>query len=227
MTSFLPYPRVMTEMDTLKAALRGRSIARYGDGELRICFGGTAAAQRTHSIMLQKELRAILALPQKALVCIPNISTDLPPGKQVSWAHYANRKFTALYKQPLYGSAFITRPDSAPHIDCPEYWDLMRQLWAGREVTLVIGTNRSLDADMIAKDCKQLRIVHAPAENAYLKIAEIERDIGMPDGVVVMCLGPTATVLACRLVDKGVQALDLGHVGMFMKRNARKAATNE
>jgi hypothetical protein len=35
---------------------------------------------------------------------------------------------------------------------------------------------------------------------------------------VIICLGPTATVLAERLAKKGVHALDLGHIGMFMRR---------
>jgi hypothetical protein len=32
----MAYPRVLSEDETLDAALAGRSLARYGDGELRI-----------------------------------------------------------------------------------------------------------------------------------------------------------------------------------------------
>jgi len=35
---------------------------------------------------------------------------------------------------------------------------------------------------------------------------------------ILLCLGPTATVLAWRLAKRGKWALDLGHIGMFMKR---------
>lgn len=208
------YPHVMTEDETLDAALSGRSIARYGDGELRIVYGGTASAQRRHGPELGVALRHILERPQKALICIPHFRTP----KLANWRPYVVPKYTRLYQQAVYGSAFITRPDSAPWINRKDYWDKMRALWSNRDITLVIGSDRSLTADRIAKDCKSLRVVRTVPDNAWNHVDAIETDIGTPDGSVILCLGPTATVLAVRLVNKGIHALDLGHVGMFMRR---------
>jgi hypothetical protein len=56
------------------------------------------------------------------------------------------------------------------------------------------------------------------SENSYQCIDRIEDEVGKPSGPVLICLGPTATVLAWRLARKGVHAIDLGHVGMFMRR---------
>lgn len=212
----MTYPHVMTEDETLEAALKGRSLSRFGDGELRLTLGGTASAQRTNCELLKVELRSLLQTPQKALVCIPNLHKDSP--KYENWKRYATPLHRTLYRMPLYGSAFITRPDSAPWIDRPDYWMKMRELWSGKEVTLVHGTARSLTPEMVARDAKSVRHVQAPAENAYAQIDDVERRISTPGGLVILCLGPTATLLAARLANKGVHAVDLGHVGMFMRR---------
>ena len=45
--------------------------------------------------------------------------------------------------------------------------------------------------------------------------------IGTPDHSVLLCLGPTATVLAVDLCARGVHAVDLGHLGMFWKKRLR------
>ena len=212
------YPHVITEDETLDAALTGRSLSRFGDGEFRNAIGGNAAAQHADP-RLAAELCDILAKPQKALVCIPHAQRG---PKQVNWQNYTRPKYVALLRQPSYGSAFVTRPDSAPWIDRPDYWDKIKQTWRGKEVTLVIGTQRSLTLEMM-KEAKSINLITGPGEDAYAKIDEIEARIGLPKGVVILCLGPTATVLAVRLVNKGVHAIDLGHVGMFLRRKEREA----
>lgn len=209
------YPTVLSEDATIEMALKGRSLTRYGDGELRLALTGTASAQRVRHTKLVQELRNILIKPQKALVCIPNA---MQGPKQENWKKYTENKFISMYRQPVYGSSFITRPDSAPWINRPDYWSRVRDLWRKRDVVLCIGTDKSLTPDIIVRDAKSVQTVRGPDVDAYRVIDELEDQIMRYDGVVILCLGPTATVLAARLADKGRQALDLGHVGMFMKR---------
>jgi hypothetical protein len=116
----------------------------------------------------------------------------------------------------VFGSSFITRPDSAPWIDTPEFWADLASLWKGRDVVLVAGTERSLRVEQLVgvNDCRRVAV---PRRDAYAEIDRIVEEIGLPAGPVLMCAGPTATVLAARLGKKGVQALDLGHIGMFMR----------
>ena len=209
------YPSVLTEDETLDRALAGASLARYGDGELKLCMGGTAKSQGRHPV-LQKELRAILSKPGPALPCIPNTYSGGP--KEKGWAKYSRGRFLPLFGLKTYGSAFVTRPDSAPWIDRPEYWAKVRRLWQGRDVTLVIGDRKSLREENLEPDVRTLRMIHGPHTDAYREIDDIEERIGTPDGPVLLCLGATATVLAHRLAAKGVHAIDLGHIGMFMRR---------
>lgn len=212
----MKYPRVLSEDETLARAASGINLARFGDGELRIAAGGDCISQRERFPKLVAEIKEMLGTPRPGcLVCIPNANAKTP--KAESWANYREPKFVSLYGMAEYGSAFITRPDSAPWIDTPDYWDRVRDLWRGKDVVLVVGDKKSISTEMMAGEAKSVREVIAPRQNAYREIDRIEAEIGNPAGPVLMCLGVTATVLAWRMAAKGVHAIDLGHIGMFMR----------
>lgn len=207
----LPLPVIATETETLEGCFK-LSIARFGDGELRLAIGGACSSQRADD-HLARELRNILATYRGFLVGIPNF--DKTPRRDV-WDKYAERPFWNHYRQTAYVSSFITRPDNAPWIDTPEYWARVRQLWEGEDVTLVVGDEKSLTRSMLMT-AKSVRSVVGPRQHAYADIGRIEEEIGLPSGPVLLCLGATATALAARLDAKGIRALDLGHIGMFMR----------
>jgi len=212
------YPEVLSEEITLEAVSSGRSIARYGDGELNLAMGGSCISQREASPALRDELRRVLAKPGRCMVGIPNPFSRTP--KKNSWLKYATTDIVPLFVQPKYFSSFITRPDSAPWIDTPGYWERMRSLWRGKEVMLVYGgdTSKSLKPEwLLANGAVKVHSVLGKRTNAYQGIDKIEEEIGKPNMPVLICLGPTATVLAWRLAQKGLWAMDLGHVGMFIR----------
>lgn len=207
----MKYPHVIDEAATIAAA-QTNSLARFGDGELSLALGGNCISQ-VQVPALQKELREILQNKSaELLVGIPNLESKTKP----AWAKYGEPKYTALYGGGTFGSAFITRPDSAPWIDTAEYWHQLAKLWEKRDVVLVAGTDRSLRPEQLV-GVLEMRRVNTPRRDAYAEIDRILEEIGTPAGTVLMCAGPTATVLAARLAKKGVHAVDLGHVGMFMR----------
>jgi hypothetical protein len=132
------------------------------------------------------------------------------------WARYQTHDFLKYFGKGPYGSAFISRPDSAPWIDTESYWASVRKLWEGRDIIFVAGSDRSLRDEDFAS-AYSVRKVEATRRDAYAEIDRIEEEIGLFSGPVILCLGPTATVLSARLAKKGVHALDLGHVGQFMR----------
>lgn len=213
------YPQVLSEDATLDMALAGRSIARFGDGELRLCDSGFARSQKA-SDGIKRELRSLLARAGPALACIPNVG---PTPRKKNWKAYTEPRYTRFYKLATYGSAFISRPDSAPWIDRAEYWQKVRRLWLDRHVTLVWEGGKSADLSLtpaMLKGAASVREVVGPAVNAYEQINIIEDQVGTPTGTVLLCLGAAATCLAARLAAKGVHALDVGHVGTFMPKTA-------
>lgn len=214
---------VLGEHETL-ALCTTHSIARFGDGELRVALGGHAISQHGDK-RLALELRNILQSEVPGLlVGIPNFERTV---RKNTWEKYRKGKFGRLYVPGrTYASSFITRPDSAPWIDSPEYWEGVRQLWRGKDVVLVTGDSKSLTPPMLS-EAASVRLVTGPRQDAYAEVKRLEREVGTPSGVVILCLGCAATVLASRLHRRGVHALDLGHIGMFMRHAGAYAFARE
>lgn len=227
----MKFPPCLSEAETIERAIAGANLARYGDGEFNLARGGNCKSQKAHP-KLAAELRAILdKAPKGCLPCLPdpNCGGGKSP-KRDNWLKVTSNTLR-LGKQE-YGSAFITRPDSAPWIDTKDYWSRVRALWRGKDVTLVKGSERSLRLDMMT-DAKSVREVWGTYRDAYdargrapderdrpkalQTIDELMEAVGVAGHTVLMCLGPTATVMAARLARKGVHAVDLGHLGMFMR----------
>lgn len=213
MVAVLAYPHVLSELETLREIVAGRSLARYGDGEFKLCRGAGIKSQRFEP-GIDARLRGILKSSGHCLVGIPNLHSPTP--KREFWLRY-ERYASYLANRP-YVSSFVTRPDSAPWINTPEYWALLEQLWVGREVTLVRGSTKSLCAEDLVGAARVHEIV-APRQHAWCDYQQIlERVLYTQPTRVLLCLGPTATAMAVDLCAQGVHAVDLGHVGMFLRK---------
>jgi hypothetical protein len=207
------YPAVLSEAYTVARA-KEISIARYGDGELKLALGRDCISQ-VRDDRLAAELQEVLKRPGACLPCIPNVRSGTP--KQESWGRFAAPGFTKLYDlKRVYGSSFITRPDSAPWIDVPAFWEGVVDLWRDQDIVLVRGTDRSLRPAMLP-EAASIEEVDCARRDAYAEIDGLEDRLKQSSKRVLLCAGPMATVLAWRLGNHGVHALDLGHVGMFMR----------
>ena len=217
---------ILTEHETIHYIIKNHTgIARYGDGELKLCSTGQAISQPRNA-ELQKRLCEILRVGNNecCLIGIPRIdgNKEMPYAKHKFWARYLQKRFTKFYREDMtYGSAFITRPDSALLIDNPEYYNLVKEIWKDRKILLYQGTGRRfLKAEPnLFETAKSYEMSYGPAYDAFASydaiIYSILNSVTTED-IVVLSLGPTATVLAYDLSCKyGIQALDLGHLGMF------------
>lgn len=223
------YPRVVNENDTLDAVLGGKSLTRYGDGEFRLAMGGAKNVSQINNPFLQKELVEILITPQKfCLVAIPDMNEQSP--KWWFWGKYQNKYPKMLNRKMIYYSQFITRPDSAPAIDVPEFYDRMESLWRGQEVVLVRGSERSLVEERGTMQlAKKTHPVLCARRDAYKEIDRVESEVlALNVNRVLLCAGAMATVLTYRLARRGLHAVDLGHIGYLWRhyatRNARASA---
>jgi hypothetical protein len=222
----LKYPFVIDEWETLARIRAGASIGRFGDGEWRCAAGGGCTSQRANS-QLAGELKQVLRERSPGfLVGIPKIA-GCPRAE--SWAKYAAPPYSDLLAPNVqYFSSFITRPDNAPLIDKPAYWQLVRELWLDEDIILVVGNakdgdgpeKKSITSEMM-HDAKSIATIIGPRQHAYDSIDSIERQIieaaKDQNARVLLCIGATATVLAWRLWKRGMHAIDAGHIGMFMR----------
>lgn len=217
------YPDVIGELETLRMVCAGRSIARYGDGEFKMSLGPVGIKSQAADLGLSRRLDQILRQPGECLVGIPNIhgviQSDLSIQQKVSFWTQFLRFSVRLNPAIHYVSSFISRPDSAPWIDTSEYWSLLESLWLGQDVTVVRGSGKSLSPDDLV-GAGTVTDILCRKQHAYQDYAQILERIGTPKRALI-CLGPTATVLAYDLCKKGVHAVDLGHVAIFLRKRRR------
>jgi hypothetical protein len=222
------WPAILSEDETVDRLLAGASVARFGDGEIKLALGRPAVSQKSDPD-LQRRLREILIDAGSCLVGLPNIHAATP--KRAFWQPFDRPTVRALFRPKVYASAFVSRPDSAPWIARPDYWDKIRSLWRGKHVILVRGSGKSLSPGLLP-EAAEVWEIGAPRQHAWSEAGRIFREvITIHDRVwsgrkpiVLLCLGATATVMAADLCSLGVQALDLGHLGMFLKREGQPPA---
>jgi hypothetical protein len=211
------YPDVKSEEETLDKVLSGMSIARYGDGEFNLVRGGNCVSQRACP-GVQSELTKILKWStDNLLVAIPRLDPRSP--KISNWTKCCAQYTAYLNPKRTYYSAFITRPDSAPWIATDAYFDKLESLWAGKDITMVYGSNRSLSQGFPAmRSAKSITVVMTDYAHTYPRIDRIEDEIiAAGNTTVLLMCGPTATCLAARLAPEKYHAIDLGHIGMYWR----------
>lgn len=210
------WPQVLGEFDTMRRLVAGASIARYGDGELKMMYGQGYVREQANT-KLATELYNVLRADRKGLlVGIPTLD---PKGPKVeNWKRHVARFAPLLDPERIYASAFITRPDSSPWIYTQEYLELVRQLWSGKRTVLVAEPTNKL-WKVVRERCGYLTSVACLTHGAYGQIDELERACLKADAeIAVLSVGVTATCLAARLHKRGLHAIDFGSSGGFLSR---------
>ena len=118
---------------------------------------------------------------------------------------------------PFYGSTFISRPymDLKDKSASVAHFEKLKKLWDKRDILIVEGENsRSGVGNDLFDNAQSVERIICPSRNAYSKVEAIQEAIEKhaTGKLVFLMLGPTAKVLAYHLSQKGIQAIDLGHI---------------
>ncbi len=247
---WLAVPDVMTSEATLKVLINTeKSLARYGDAEFCIVSGGFVTYQ-DYSPVLQQKLIQVLRNPiNSCLVCVPRAFGDLAMfnhtarefwrwfmrfhreglNKLLSEFKFKNRDSSVA--RPQLGDAFVSRPymDYMSKRMSESVFALWKQLFTGKSLLIVEGRYSRLGVGNDLFDAAvSIRRIWCPPLNAFSKYDEIFqaiRTLAKKDEMVLIALGPTATVLAYELAQVGIRALDVGHLDveyLWMRMRAAK-----
>jgi glycosyltransferase family protein len=232
-------PMIKTIDETLDTVLQAKcSLSRFGDGEFsvmncsRIHFQNPCPelAQRLKEVIASDISGLLIALPD----CFGPLDNYLPPVINF-WRKWMSRKrqmaYSSLDMNRTYHNAFFTRvymlynKTDEHYIRCSEYYEKIKKIWAGRDVAICEGegTRFGMFNDLL-DGAKSISRIICPARSAFDKYDQIlsaANDIS-PDTLVLIALGPTATVLAYDLCNAGYQAIDIGQLDLdyewFLRR---------
>jgi len=214
-----------------------KSISRFGDGELDLIIGRSLKFQEVNT-KLSERLEEILKSNQDfCLIGIPDVINkfeNLTEESEAFWIKNMDRTRETWLKyineDMEYCTANLTRLyiRHKDRSNCGKYFSMLKDIWKDRDVLICEGdqTRVGVGNDLL-DGAKSVRRVICPAEDAFSKYDDILARLKQEDKntLIMMALGPTATVLAYDLAKEGYQALDLGHFDIeyeWYKRNATK-----
>lgn len=219
-------PQIHSVEETVKVIVQmGKSMSRYGDGEMDIIRGKNLSFQ-SHNEVLQQRLREILKSDlENHIVCLPDIYGDYENRtdefKTIFRTHLADggreKEYEFFDMQKEYYDSFITRPykDYEDKSDVKGRFDALKSIWQDKDVVIVEGDKSRLGVgnDLFAGVKSCIRIL-APSRNAFSKYNELLEEVRKvgKNKLVLLALGPTATVMAYDLAKEGYQSLDIGHI---------------
>ncbi len=212
------------------------SISRYGDGEFNLLQGKSINFQEFDE-NLALRLKEILVSDEKnMLICIPDVFNGLkqyvPYSKRVWTALLAcNRKkwCNLLNINKIYYNAFISRPYVIykEKNNCKDKFINLKRIWDCKELLIVEGEKSRLGiGNDLFNNSKIIERIICPSINAYARYDEILEAVQQhnKNKLVLIALGPTATVLAYDLHKLGYQAIDIGHVDIEYEWFLKKAS---
>lgn len=233
-------PAILTVDQTLDALIDGKSIARFGGGDLWTMEGGFEMFQKP-SAELTRRLREVLTSEDPdLLIGIPSftyeLSTELADGMWEYCLRSAPRLRRILNPYLKTGITYAATEVSLAHstfgegFDRGAYFEKCRRIWDGARVVLIHGEGifDGFTHD-IFDNASSVDHLLVPKHDAFDQYDDIlGRALQAPvESLMIAILGPTATVLAYDLHRAGYRALDLGHIAKSYDwwREDRAAAT--
>lgn len=219
----------MQDIQTIDKIISERSsLCRFGDGELKWILKIEQITFQQNSEGLAKRLIEIITSTNddfNVLIAVPNVFGSLNEFR------YNSKKFWRLHThsyrkdwvelldgEKCYSNALITRyyTNYKNENNNELIFEDFKKVWLNRNVVIVEGrkSRMGIGNDLFI-NTKSIRRILAPATNAFSKyndILEMTRKVANKDDVILIALGPTATVLAYDLAKDGYQAIDLGHL---------------
>ena len=231
-------PKVVGILKTLEYIKNNHcSVVRYGDGEFKFVLGMETWFQPT-SFELRSALKKILLSDNSnVIVCLMPMFGNLgqyEQGEIQFWTSFniMHRKdcYKYLNRNKTYYNSFISRcympyKDKSITKSCFNLW---KEIWNEKDLLIVEGAKTRLGVgNDLFDNVKSIKRILAPNTNAFSLIDRLFSEVKKysKNHLVLLALGPTATVLAYRLALEGFWAIDIGHIDIEYEwyiRNAKE-----
>ena len=204
-----------------------KSLVRFGDGEFELMQKKKRSWFQNVDEALAVRLKEIIrSNNENILVAIADNFGDLNKYTEEAAngiAQYLTKEtrtqiMSALDISHTYYDAYVSRPymiykdKNYAH----KIFSLLKQLWHKKNILIVEGESSRMGiGNDLFSEAGSIRRVVAPAQNAFEKYDEILHAViehVKNDELILISLGPTATVLAFDLALIGKRAIDIGQI---------------
>lgn len=237
--------KILSEEKTIQEVLlKGCSLARFGDGEMGIMLRSSDIAFQESSELLSSMLKKVASSDnENLLVCLPHGVVKVAGYKKEAatfWRDWTLNYGIGMYqlfrdkieKKYVFGDTQVTRiyMDWKSPKKAEKIFPMIKAVWDNRNILIVEGalTRLGVGNDLF-HNAKTIKRIICPSLNAFSYYDRILRSVieSYNGELVLLALGPTATVLAFELSNRGIQALDIGHVDVeyewFLKGAKQKS----
>ena len=230
---------ISTEKTLNEIIEHNKSISRFSDGELFIIYGGGIRFQE-YDEKLSRRLKQIINNNNKNKNLLVGIDytykkkeLNLYRQSEVGyWTHFFRyhrfQLLKLLDKSKIYYSSDITRfyHKFKDKSNVPKYVKKLKKIWEGRNILIVEGEKSRMGiGNDFFNNSKSIKRIICPAKHAFRVYDKILNAVLTVDknNLVLIALGPTASVLACDLSNLGYQAIDIGHADIQYELFLRNA----
>lgn len=228
---------IVSKENTLKEIIQNnKSISRYGDGEISLLFGHNIPFQKASENLSNRLLEVINSKEKNLLIGIffPYQKKEINTFKNrtfrfwKNWMYYNKFKMLKILKRKKYYSSSISRFYS--HLEDKskvyKYIEILKKIWEGKNVLMIEGekTRFGIGNDLL-NNSKSVKRILCPTKNSfrlYNKILKAALKVDK-NNLILISLGPTATILAHDLTKYGYQAVDISHADIQYELYLRNA----
>ena len=223
-----------------------KSISRFSDGEFKMIFGKGIGFQDYDNKLSQKLIKVLNSNEKNLLIGlnIPYKEKDLQKltiSVRNYWINYLNRYQLNLSqlinKKRKYYSATISRfymrykDKSIKNIK--KYIKKLKTIWDHKNILIIEGEKSRLGiGNDLFNNVKSIKRIICPVKNAFYVYDKIIKEVKKlkENRLILIALGPTASILAYDLYKLGYQSIDIGHVDIeyeWFIRNCTKVVPIE
>lgn len=218
-------PKIMSPKDTISELIQRRvSFCRFGDGEISLMVGEDIAFQRSNVELAQRLAEILSSDIEDVLIGLPHCwwssLQDLRPLPKEfirTWVAQRRDSIVRLINpdKQYYDSACTQLYAIYKNHELINYFEDVKKIWRDREIVIICGKTVFDRINTNIFECaRKVEYQYAPSINAFDSYDEIFKQAKQIDikKIIIIILGPTATVLAYDLAQIGYHALDFGHI---------------
>lgn len=223
------YPKILPAEKAVELIYKeNKSLVRFGDGEFEAIRMKKRAKFQSVNKELSDRLREILKNKNENVITavsdtygsLENYTNEAAESIRSYLSPEVRQEHMELLDmEKMYYDAFLSRPYILykDKKNAGKRFTLLKQIWTDRDVIIVEGNQTRMGVGNDLFDgASSIKRVIAPNENAFSKYDEILKSVKRiaKEELILIALGPTATVLAYDLAVSGFWAIDIGHLDL-------------